>query len=666
MHAIKGLSAAVFSLALAACGSDSGGGSSWSSASSSSSSSSASSSSSSASSSSASGGQVTQLVIAAGDPGLCHYSGALASEHAGHLAERYIDTANQTGRALLLAVDAEAAGEVDLTLRFANGSGADRPATVRELEAGSEAQFTMEAAGAWTNWVSETRELFLRAGNNLIQVDATTSAGLGNIDRLSVSGTGITAGECPSAGTPGALFPAHGASAANPDTRLLLSFDKPPRINAGTLAIFDAANNTLVDRIDLSGDTDTLGYPGQSSTRELNRVPAKVVGNTVYLSPHTNTLDYGKTYYVVVPETAISGQIDGLDFAGIDAGEWRFSTKASGPSGNRVTVDDNADADFGSVQGALNYVMQTLGKDAHAVIDVRDGLYHEPLYLRDKNNLRIVGESREGTRIEYANSESQNPGSSGRPLFLVQSSDLLSLENLTFHNTHLRNTNGGNGAQAEALYFNSSGRLIAKNAAFISEQDTLLLKGYGWFYHTLVAGNVDFIWGYPNVVLFENSEIRSLGDSKNGGASSAGGYILQARVQSSDNLGFVFLNSTLTRAPGPLGNAIGDGQTYLARSGFSSTSTHYDSFAFINCRMDRHIAAVGWYSEANKPRNPSQGSATFGYREYGSRDMAGNAINLGARTGARILSAGEYSQYYSSRAAIFSSFGGGQGWNPEP
>lgn len=606
------------------------------------------------------------MTIAAGDPGLCRYSGVLASEHAGHLAERYIDTANQAGTGLILAINAEAAGNVDLTVRFANGGGAGRPATVREREAGSEALFTFEDTGAWTNWVSETRELFLGAGNNLIHVDATTSDGLANIDRLHLSGTGITAGECPSAGAPGALFPADGTSSANPDTRLLLSFEAVPRINAGTVEIFDAATNTLVDRIDLSGDTDILGYPGQSATRQLNRVSAKVAGNTVYLSPHTNALGYGKTYYVVVPAGAISGQINGQNFAGIGAGEWRFSTKAAAPSGNRVTVDDNGDADFGSVQGALNYVMQTLDKDASAVIEVRDGLYHEPLYLRDKNNLRIVGESREGTRIEYANSESQNPGSSGRPLFLVQSSDLLSLENLTLHNTHLRDTNGGSGAQAETLYFNSSGRLIAKNAAFISEQDTLLLKGYGWFYDTLIAGNVDFIWGYPNVVLFENSEIRSLGDSKNGGASSGGGYILQARVQSPDNLGFVFLNSTLTRAPGPLGNSIGDGQTYLARSGFSSTSTHYDSFAFINCRMDRHIAAVGWYNEANKPRNPSQGSATFGYREYGSRDMAGNALNLGARTGAHVLSAGEYNQYYSSRAVIFSSFGGGQGWNPEP
>jgi hypothetical protein len=44
-------------------------------------------------------------------------------------------------------------------------------------------------------------------------------------------------------------------------------------------------------------------------------------------------------------------------------------------------------------------------------------------------------------------------------------------------------------SQAETIYFNAdAGRLIARNADFISEQDTLQLKGYAWFYRSLVAG----------------------------------------------------------------------------------------------------------------------------------------------------------------------------------
>jgi hypothetical protein len=41
----------------------------------------------------------------------------------------------------------------------------------------------------------------------------------------------------------------------------------------------------------------------------------------------------------------------------------------------------------------------------------------------------------------------------------------------------------------------------------------LQLKGYAWFYKSLIVGNVDFIWGANHVALFEDSEVRSVGDS---------------------------------------------------------------------------------------------------------------------------------------------------------
>ena len=79
---------------------------------------------------------------------------------------------------------------------------------------------------------------------------------------------------------------------------------------------------------------------------------------------------------------------------------------------------------------------------------------------------------------------SGTPGG-GRGVFLVQGgADMLTLKNLTLKNTHLRNKVDSN--QAETIYFNSNGRLVANNASFIGEQDTLLLEGYSWFYNSLV------------------------------------------------------------------------------------------------------------------------------------------------------------------------------------
>ena len=121
---------------------------------------------------------------------------------------------------------------------------------------------------------------------------------------------------------------------------------------------------------------------------------------------------------------------------------------------------------------------------------------------------------------------------------------------------------------------------------FVSEQDTLLLKGFSWFYNSLIAGNVDFIWGYVNTALFENSEIRTIGDSKNGNPDedTAGGYILQARVPDISYKGFIFLNSSFTNGPGPIGNGVLDDSTYIARSGGSAS--YFDNITLINNRFD--------------------------------------------------------------------------------
>jgi len=318
--------------------------------------------------------------------------------------------------------------------------------------------------------------------------------------------------------------------------------------------------------------------------------------------------------------------------------------------------------------------MADVGKDDAATINVMDGTYREFLFLRNKNNLTINGESQEGTLIEAENYEGFNSGtgassaptdapSGGRALFLVETADMLTLQNLTLKNTHQRS---GSGDQAETIYFNSPYRFVAKNASFISEQDTLLLKGYDWFYQTLVAGNVDFIWGYSVATLFEDSEIRSLGDSQSNGTTGSGGYVLQARTVNATDPGFVFLDSTLTHGPGPLGNDIPDGATYLARS--SGQATIYDNIVFVNCKMDTHVADVGWaYTGVNgQPApNPDPATAESGWREYGSMDLSGSPLDLSSRVGGYVLTAGEATPYMS-RASVFASYNDGAGWNPTP
>jgi hypothetical protein len=479
---------------------------------------------------------------------------------------------------------------------------------------------------------------------------------------------------------PSAAFPPPLAQSVNVDTAFKLVFDNPPTLGAGaTIRIFRKVDDALVDVIHTEGESDSLGYAGQALIRKVNTNPIKISGNTVTIKPHSNKLAYGTDYYLAIGNGVFNGAtLGGTPFVGTGkAAGWTFTTKAGAPTASTVTVDDDGAADFRTVQGALSYAMQNFAKTAPVTINVRNGTYEELLYLNGKDNLTIKGETRDGVVIQYTNYDTLNTGTGGsqsstvagspaggRAVMLVEASDMLVLDTLTLKNTTLRSS--GISAQAETIYFNSDTRMVAKNASFQSEQDTLNLKGWAWFYKTLVAGNVDFIWGGSHAALFEESEIRSVGDTA---SASSGGYVLQARVPVASDIGYVFLNSSLTHGagPGPLHGDVPAGATYLARSPGGTAS--WDNIAFVNCKMDTHVAAVGWAGlgvNGQPAPNPTVPTADAGWREYGSTDLAGNPLNLGARVGGYTLSDTDVATKFATRAKVFAAYGGGTGWNPQP
>jgi pectate lyase len=453
----------------------------------------------------------------------------------------------------------------------------------------------------------------------------------------------------------GLVSPAVNETNVYADTSLSLTFDSPPTLGTvGAIRIFKSSDDTVVDTIKLVDHKESIGF---GTLRTLNTRPISISGNTVTIALQSKKLEYNTSYYVAISGSAFTGAtLATLPFEGIgkNAG-WTFTTKPAPAAGlTALTVDDNGNtADFRTLQGALNYVMQNLAKTDAATIAVKNGTYPELLYLRNKDNLTITGESRDGVLIQYQNSEAFNSGTAGRPVFLVELADMLTLENLTLKNTTIRSEKA---SQAEALYFNSTGRLVLKHANFISEQDTLQLKGWNWIYRSLVAGNVDFIWGSSNAALFEESEIRSLGDSN--GATN-GGYIVQARVPAATDKGYVFLNSNLTQGIGPTGNSIPTGATYLARTGGTAT---WDNVVFINSRMGTHINPAGWLGTGT----PATPTATTGWREFATMDANGNTISLTGRLGGRELTLGEVMNDYCNRAQIFAGYNSSAGWNPLP
>ena len=446
------------------------------------------------------------------------------------------------------------------------------------------------------------------------------------------------------------------------DAPLLLKLDSAPELGAsGYIKVFDSADNQVdaINLADLEGVTirddgqmipktqitgSTLFNTTLDAIKSANRwriihyTPLRIKGNTLEIKLHSGVLNFGTEYYVTVDAGVVKGH------KGVAKGEWKFKTKARPASTTELSVKQDGSGDFCTIQGAITYA-GTLGKDNAVVINIASGTYNETPFIRDKNNLTLQGADRANTIIAYANNESYESGSGasstskpatgvaigasgGRGMILAESCD-----NLVFKNLTMKNTFGQQKGQAEVIYFNSNYKLTIENCALHSLQDTFLCKGIVWVHNSLIAGHCDFIWGYPKACLFEDCEIRA----------EASGYIVQARVQYTTDKGFVFLNCSLTAVSG-----VSDGSMCLARS--AGDASLYDNVTYINCTMSPVISATGWYTTPSP--NPASPTATSGWKEYGSKDASGKALDTGSRSRMGKVLTAEEAAAYSSRAAV--------------
>jgi pectin methylesterase-like acyl-CoA thioesterase len=527
-----------------------------------------------------------------------------------------------------------------------------------------------------------------------------------------------------------AYLPAQNEPAAYIDTRLQITFDAPPSIGtSGTIKIFRASDNSLVDTIDVSSAIVTDGAESQTvipyTNTEIDQIgkniaglsqwryvyyqPLTVKGNVATIKLHDGVLAYNTDYYVLINPGVLAGKVNGAGLSAITGTKgWAFHTKNAPASSTAVTVDDDGPADFRSVQGALDWIMANGCVSCARAADeksitIRNGDYTELLFLRNVNKLTITGESRAGVVVHYDNFESNNPGTGGsktavqatltaeqgltrralgggRAVLLVENADLLKLSNFTLKNTHVKQTIFNN--QAETIYFNSAtldgSRFIATYMNFISAQDTVQTKGWAWYYQSYIAGDVDFMWGSPFAALFEESELHTVFDPTMPAAGPySGGYLFQARA-AFGYPGFVVLNSTLTAdANVPAGSA------YLGRSGgltvangycntrfaggsFGNANLGCDNIAYIGNKIGPHIASVGWFTQPANSPVPDPVVPDAGAGWRESGSM--NLDGSPANLGGRSSYSGTSLNLgdTSTRNAVFAGWNNGAGWQPAP
>lgn len=468
------------------------------------------------------------------------------------------------------------------------------------------------------------------------------------------------------------LTPADGTQQVLADTELKISFEGvAPELGAsGCIRIYRMSDHKMVDEINMAdrrqsivdGVTklntwmDIIGVtPSGSSVsrRIVNYYPARVEGNNFIIKPHQQRLQYDTEYYVTIEQTAVKQ----ADFQGVHGRAWAFKTKPepvpTGPNYNLKISHTNPDADFYTLQGAIDFCATRIDLNAPKTFQMDNGVYQEIIYLRNQNNITVKGNTSDNTavNIQYDNSNDINggigggtnidqfapvgttiPSSGGRSVVILDgNADKIRFENVTIENAYGW-TLGKNG-QAEALYINN------KSAAFIncrvlSFQDTLLPGGgYNWFKDCFIAGATDFIWGSGKVVLFEDCQIH---------APTGTRAVMQARVREG-YLGYVFLNSRFT---------VGEGVT-------NSTLIYQfepDNLTFLNCTF-ANVYGPHFVGE-NKPLTPGVPTVATGCKIYNCKTESGSnlyeLIPTTVRGTVLQLSAEQYNQHFGTRETIMS------------
>ena len=196
-------------------------------------------------------------------------SGAVeATNHASFEGRSFVDFVNATGDAVAVEVQADRAGEADLSIRYALGSPAPRTMALEvNGEVVQDVAFTQ--TGTWDDWGSvNVSGIALRAGSNDVRLVATGDSGP-NVDtlRFAPAGTGGSAPELRGVTTGTGLLP-DGATNVATDSAFavgIVAATEADAIDANTVSTrtvtLTAANGTAVaGSVNTTGGRDAITF----------------------------------------------------------------------------------------------------------------------------------------------------------------------------------------------------------------------------------------------------------------------------------------------------------------------------------------------------------------------------------------------------------------------
>lgn len=441
------------------------------------------------------------------------------------------------------------------------------------------------------------------------------------------------------------IYPASGAMNVTPDTLLTLTFDETPQIGAtGFIRVHDTQTGELVDEIDMSiapsplpegryppksvqKDRVALGRDSTMSDYQVNTIggvdfhfhPIRVHDNTATIKLHNNRLKYDRDYEVTIDDGVLITPGQGFD--GIDSSQdWQFSTRKNAPAVGtpRVVVSKDGESDFSTVQGAIDFAPDASDKPFE--IFISNGDYEEIVMLKDKANIVLRGESRDGVTVHYPNNSAFNPprkGPSRRPAFSIVNADEIQLSTFTIENDFI--------GQAEALLAKGQ-RIIIDRMTLNGSGDALTTGGSIYMVDSELRGDGDTILAYATLFC-QRCTIKSVGPFvwPRTPEGQHGNVFIDSRFEYLD----VPLPWTVTDA-NPAGAKTSGVLARLPQNGPAGKS--YSNFphaemVLIDSVLDG-IPPEGW--------GPIEDAATFNWdtvrlMEFNSIDVDGKSISLDGR-----------------------------------
>lgn len=129
-------------------------------------------------------------------PGFCGIDGSVGSYRTGYTGSGFADTDNKTNASIDWEITVAASGNYTLTWRYANISYVTLRSGKLLVDGKVISTIDFPGTGSWSTWDTISTNVELAAGTHSISLQAISGFGLTNIDNLTVSGTGIAAGNC--------------------------------------------------------------------------------------------------------------------------------------------------------------------------------------------------------------------------------------------------------------------------------------------------------------------------------------------------------------------------------------------------------------------------------------------------------------------------------------